>query len=347
VSAADQRNLAALLTPPGVGAIAVVRLAGPGVVPFLQSCFSRPVQLDKCVHGELRDGENMIDDPVIVLSADGHVADINLHGGAWVVKACTQLAKRHGFEIVDARAPLPAFTVDADDELEAEILSHLPLAGTEAALAALLAQRQAWREINIVQLTVEQLDGILADRSLYWMLHPPRVAIVGVPNAGKSTLANQLFGTHRSITADMPGTTRDWVGEKADIDGLLITLLDTPGIRTTDDALEATAIGRAGEQIRSADAIVLVLDATRLNDPEQNSLLDRFPKAIRVLNKADVACVPSTSRGGIPTVGTTGDGVDAVRGAIRSVFDCEPIDQYRPRWWTEAQRQRLVQARSR
>ena len=56
------------------------------------------------------------------------------------------------------------------------------------------------------------------------------VAIVGPPNVGKSTLANRLFGQARSITADQPGTTRDWVGGVADIVGLAVTLVDTPGV---------------------------------------------------------------------------------------------------------------------
>src|SRR6185503_2714425 len=98
----------------------------------------------------------------------------------------------------------------------------------------------------------------------WWMLHPPRVAIVGEANVGKSTLANQLFAQERSITADLPGTTRDWVGEVANVDGLPVTLVDTPGVRETADEVEREAIARSGEQVAAADLILLVLDATRL-----------------------------------------------------------------------------------
>jgi tRNA modification GTPase len=356
-------NIAAVLTPPGVGAIAVVRLAGPGVDPFLATCFSRPAIAGRCVHGELRDEANVIDDPVVVLASGSQSVDINLHGGAWVVQAALHLAQRHGFSIVDAaNAPLPDFALDADNELEREILAYLPLASTETAVRVLLAQSAAWQRLedprvavapkghffstdanseNSTRPTNIDIHRILSDRSLHWLLHPPRVAIVGIPNAGKSTLANQLFGQQRSITADLPGTTRDWVGETANLDGLAVKLLDTPGIRATNDVIESEAIARAGVQVNSADAVVLVLDATRLADPMQMELLQRFPDAIRVLNKTDAGIESRFDETAIPIVATTGCGIDQLRSAIRGRFDCEPVDFSTPRCWTDRQRQLL------
>ncbi len=79
---------------------------------------------------------------------------------------------------------------------------------------------------------------------------------------GKSTLANRLFGRQVSITADLPGTTRDWVGEIADIDGLAALLVDTPGQRDAEDAIERAAIAASREQIEGSDLIIKVLDAT-------------------------------------------------------------------------------------
>ena len=88
----DVANVAAVLTPPGVGAIAVLRLHGPSVPDFLSRCFSRRALPNRCVHGELRDDERVIDDPVVVLAPGGQSADINLHGGTWVVQAALKLA---------------------------------------------------------------------------------------------------------------------------------------------------------------------------------------------------------------------------------------------------------------
>jgi len=212
------------------------------------------------------------------------------------------------------------------------------------AVRVLLVQSAAWERLNIQALPPGQREKILADRSLHWLLHPPRVAVVGIPNAGKSTLANQLFGQQRSITADLPGTTRDWIGETANLDGLAIILVDTPGIRATSDAIEAQAIDRAQEQLDSADAIVLVVDATRPSDPSQCILMDRFPDAIRVWNKSDLIPTGITDAT-IQTVATTGKGMDALRSAIRRKFQCELIDVNLPKCWTARQRDMLLAVR--
>src|SRR5206468_1554210 len=130
--------------------------------------------------------------------------------------------------------PLTDDAVDAQTQFEREMLAHLPLARTELAVRTLLAQPAAWQREKCKTM----LSAILGDVALHHLLHPPRVAIIGSANVGKSTIANQLFGQERSITADLEGTTRDWVGEIANIDGLAVMLIDTPGIRQTSDAIE-------------------------------------------------------------------------------------------------------------
>ena len=315
-----------LLTPPGAAAIAVVRIGGPRVERFLAAHFSRPARAGHAVHAELRDGERVLDDPVVVLDATGQNADINLHGGPWVVTSVLDLLRREGFELVESsQDTLPADAVDADDPLWRDVLTHLPLARTEQALRVLLAQPGAWARGELPRRD---------DASLWWLLHPPRVAIVGPPNVGKSTLANQLFAQERSITADLPGTTRDWVGEMANLDGLAVMLVDTPGVRETSDAIERIAIERSGAEVKRADLIVLVLDASAQMTAEERSLIAAYPDAIVVLNKSDRAAgnaMPS----GIPTVATTGDGIDELRVEIRKRFGCESFDEHRARWWTE------------
>lgn len=339
-ASAAERNRALLLTPAGVGAIAVVRLAGPGVAEFLAAFFDRSPRPGRCVHGTLRDGEHPIDDPVVALSADGHVADVNLHGGPWVVHECLELARRSGFDVADPADPVPDEAIDAIHEIEREMLVALPLARTERALRTLLSQPHAWRRMGA--LTAEQRREILADHSLWWLLHPPRVAIVGAPNVGKSTLANQLFAQERVITADLPGTTRDWVGEIADLDGLPVMLMDTPGLRASHDPVEAEAIRRSQRVIGGADLLVVVLDATRPLEPEQAPLLERFPDALRVLNKSDRARSIGPLDGPlIETVATTGRGVDQLRRAVRRHFGCDELEALLPLWWTARQRRRL------
>jgi len=344
-------NVAMLMTPPGLAAIAVVRLAGPRVPSFLHDHFSRPAGVGRCVHGNLTDGSRVIDDALVVL-CDETTADINVHGGHWVVRSTLDLAAREGFEVqssIDASAALIA--VEAASKLEWEILSHLPSARTETGVRVLLSQTVAWDHFR-AQATKDprfartQIDRILSDNTLRHLLHPPTVAIVGPPNVGKSTLANRLFARERSIAADVPGTTRDWVGELANIDGMPVMLLDTPGIRETDDTIERTAIERSRAEIQRAHQVVLVVDASRPLKGEQQELLDQFPGALRVLNKADRS-LGWNDNGFIElsTVATTGQGITELRRALVKRFCGEEIisiDQ--PRCWTSRQTEILTGA---
>jgi len=87
-------------------------------------------------------------------------------------------------------------------------------------------------------------------------------AIVGRPNAGKSTLLNALLGKERAIVSHVPGTTRDYIEENFVIDGVLFRLIDTAGLRLSDDALESEGIKRSYEKITEADLVIYVHDAT-------------------------------------------------------------------------------------
>lgn len=318
-----------LLTPPGAAALAVLRLAGPGVADFLRRHVSKSPQPGMMAHATLFDGARIMDDPIVVRVEDD-VVDLNLHGGAWIVRNAIDLAERRGFGRVEGDQR----TYDADDEIQQEILQWLPQARTELAIRALLAQPAAWKN------KTRPRDELLADRALHWLLNPPCVTIVGAANVGKSTLANQLFAQERSITADVPGTTRDWVGQIANIDGLAVMLIDTPGLRVTDDAIERAAIDIAGRQIASADMVILVLDAARPMDDEQRALLSRFAGAQLVVNRVDlphawgVASVDACR-----TIATTGHGVDDLRLAIQRKFGCADFDESLQRIWTQRQRQ--------
>ena len=310
-------NRVMLLTPPGPAAIAVVRLVGGKTTAFLLNHFSKAAAPGRAVHGTLSGDGHVIDDPLILLHDNGQGADISLHGGPWVVRQVLDLAQREGFELVQSNPPLPMDAVDGDDEIEREMLALIPLARTELTLRELAARST---ELRRNQRNNRPAQDFLDDPSLRHLLYPPRVAIVGAPNAGKSTLANQLFAQERSITADAPGTTRDWVGEIADIDGVAVFLIDTPGLRDTDDAIEQTAIAASGPVVQSADLVVLVVDASRPIN-EQTEWAQRFPGALIVRNKCDLELPPpSLSAAHVHTVASIGGGIDALRQQIRRRF---------------------------
>ena len=337
-------NRALVLTPPGAAAIAVVRLIGPAARPLLKAHFSNTPRVNRCVHGLLHDGDRVIDDPVVVLRGDGS-ADINLHGGPWIVQAALGLAAKFGFRAIEWNPDDPPLEgVDGTTILEREVAAHLPRARTELAAKALLAQPAAWKAFLASSPSPDAIARVLADKSLHHLLSPPSVAIVGAPNVGKSTLANQLFGQERSITADIPGTTRDWVREMADINGLAVMLLDTPGQRQTADPIESAAIAASQSRIVSADLIVLVLSAARPLAPEQAALLKAHPTALRVVNQVDRPWawdLSSPQSPSIQTIATRGDGIAMLRQSIAAHFGCANFDVQIPRIWTKRQRMPL------
>ena len=338
---------ACLLTAPGSAAIAVVRLTGPAVPGFIADHFAKPAKIARCVHGDLMDGKQIIDDAVVVL-VDQDTADLNLHGGPWVVQRMLNLLAQKGFEVRSSlEFPLIDEAIDGDTTLNSEVLSHLPLARTELGVRVLLAQTHAWEKLKSAGVPdAADLRCILADRTLNCLLHPRRLALIGAANVGKSTLANQLFARERSITADVPGTTRDWVGEIANVNGLPVMLLDTPGMRDTEDPIEMAAIQRSRGEIGRTDGLILLIDASRPLEGEQSRLLEEFPSAIRVVNKVDRPFGwASDPIGAINTVATIGHGVEELRREIvRSFCGQESIEIAGPRCWTDRQRAVIASA---
>jgi tRNA modification GTPase len=266
-----------------------------------------------------------------------------------------EVAAAAGFVADDIKASgadsaLTEAAQDDDSVLQREVYAYLPRARTRQAVRLLLAQPAEWRKL-CERPAEADIAAVLRNYGLWWHLRQPRVAIVGPPNAGKSTLANALFGRERSITADLPGTTRDWVGEVADLDGLAVMLIDTPGQRTchnpTDDAIEQAAIELSRREIARSDLTILVLDGSRELMPQQRPLFADYPGAICVRNKADLPCAWSvadvTSLAGLPTAATTKQGLSELVGRIRRFFDCDQA-VIGPCWWTPRQREILQRA---
>ena len=120
-----------------------------------------------------------------------------------------------------------------------------------------------------------------------------RVVIAGKPNAGKSSLMNALLGEGRVIVTDVPGTTRDTVEESVSISGIPIVLVDTAGLRTTDDKVEKIGIERTTQAMASADLIILVLDGSHDLDDKDDDVLNLIKdmdnyNLLVVINKDDL-----------------------------------------------------------
>lgn len=145
------------------------------------------------------------------------------------------------------------------------------------------------------------------------------VVIVGQPNVGKSSLLNALTGEDSAIVTDIPGTTRDLLREVIVIDGLPVHIVDTAGLRDTEDKVELEGIRRARRQIDSADHVLAVGQAGEGPNPD---LLQDLPSSIPVTwvyNKVDLAAATSTHSDGLYVSARTGQGLDALRAHIKQV----------------------------
>ncbi len=151
-----------------------------------------------------------------------------------------------------------------------------------------------------------------------------RVVIIGRPNVGKSSLLNRLLKVERAIVTPIPGTTRDVIEESMDMDGIRIHLVDTAGIRRSEDLLELEGIRRSRHEQAEADLQLIVLDGSRPLTVEDRELIDSAAQGrhVVVLNKSDLPqawspddCWRSSFVSGVSA--RTGSGVDQLRGAIR------------------------------
>lgn len=116
------------------------------------------------------------------------------------------------------------------------------------------------------------------------------LAIVGKPNVGKSSLLNALLKEKRAIVTEIAGTTRDVIEEYINLDGIPIKIIDTAGIRDTEDVVEKIGVERSKEKIKEADLVLLVLDSSRELDDEDKEIIEaiRHKKSIVILNKIDL-----------------------------------------------------------
>ncbi|WP_305045497.1 tRNA uridine-5-carboxymethylaminomethyl(34) synthesis GTPase MnmE [Geoalkalibacter sp.] len=160
------------------------------------------------------------------------------------------------------------------------------------------------------------------------------VLILGRPNVGKSSLLNALLGSARAIVTDLPGTTRDTIEEQLDLDGLLVRLIDTAGLRESADLVEQEGVRRSREKIAEADLVLLVVDGHCGVRPEDLAILDDCgdKSVLLVVNKCDLGnCELPISLAHLPRVeisASTGEGLGSLRRAIREMFvdpDPDPV----------------------
>jgi tRNA modification GTPase len=255
------------------------------------------------------------------------VAELHCHGGTRVLRTVLELALRAGARLArPGEFTLRAFLNGRIDLTQAEAVGDLvrtrsalglqvsanqlrgrlhaeivALQGEVQHVAALVAAGIDFPEEDVVfahrsdiAARLGAVHGRLAallDRAAQGRIAREglAVAIVGRPNVGKSSLLNALLRENRAIVTEIPGTTRDTLEEAAEVGGLMLRLVDTAGIRHTDDRVEREGIGRARRAIAVADLVLLVLDGAEPLTPDDEALLAEVPAqaALLVVNKQD------------------------------------------------------------
>jgi tRNA modification GTPase len=336
-------TVAALLTPMGPGAIAVVGLRGPGAMSIIAAFARRgtqPLEASDLADGRPRlcrifDEERPLDDAVVVCPQSGAsgarppalVIELHVHGGVRIAQRLLMLLERRGATVVSSEEfAWGAGGCNGESEIDRQAFCALLRADSRRLTWWLLNQRMRLPPFLACrgEWTPAQREGFeRRTRVALRLLGGLRVAIVGPPNAGKSTLANRLIGRERLLVSDVPGTTRDWVDETALVGGWPVTLVDTAGLRETQCDIERESIRRGSERARQADLVLIVVDATmgaasRRQDIERAShSLPGELRRIVVVNKCDlVKSADAAQSASLLVSAKAGMGVDALESAI-------------------------------
>lgn len=183
---------------------------------------------------------------------------------------------------------------------------------------------------EIVSDVVDKIEKLLANSDNGKMLKEGiSTVIVGKPNAGKSSLLNTLVGEEKAIVTDIAGTTRDVLEEQINLNGVLLNVIDTAGIRDTEDVVEKIGVERAKKYLKDADLVIYVVDTSTAldeNDAEIMELL-RDRHAIILLNKSDLKQITTVEdvrkhldKTMIPISAKEQTGIDALEKEIKEMF---------------------------
>jgi tRNA modification GTPase len=354
----EKDTIAACATPPGVSALALIRISGPHSLPIAEKLSGHPIPPRQPFPTRLQRKDHTLDEVVITFwpnpkSYTGDdLVEISCHGNPLIIESIL-----HSILQLGARTARPgefterAFLNGRIDLTRAEAVLDVLHARSERALQAaqralagrlgdrlhaerekllnLLARIEAWIDFPEEDIQPEVGDGfrkevsellqsissLLATAPLGHRLRAGyRLALVGPPNVGKSSLLNSLLGTDRAIVSSIPGTTRDTVEETIILSGFPIRLIDTAGLRTSNDPVEQEGIQRTRSAMASADLVLALIDRSQKDDPCSSEWAPFENKVLRVLTKSDL---PSAYRGdGWPVSSKSGDGMEKLHQLI-------------------------------
>lgn len=374
-------TIAAISTPPGEGAIAIVRLSGEDALPVANRIFKgrdlQKVASHTINYGHIVDPDNgeVVDEVMAsVMRAPKtytreDIVEINTHGGIVATNHVLQLLLSHGARLAEpGEYTKRAFLNGRIDLTQAESVMDLIRAKTDRAMQVAVNQldgnlshlikniRQeildalAQVEVNIdypeyddvetmtskmlrekALAVKKRIEQLLATANQGKILREGlATAIVGRPNVGKSSLLNYLLHEDKAIVTDVAGTTRDVIEEYVNVRDVPLKLIDTAGIRETQDKVEKIGVERSRKAIQQADLVLLLLNNSEPLTQEDQALLDatKGKKRLLILNKTDLPVkldlsqvkktVPQQDI--VPISALTATGVDQLEQRIADLF---------------------------
>jgi tRNA modification GTPase len=355
-------TIAAIATPPGEGALAVIRISGEKALAVADAIFrsAKPpsaTEERRVVLGKIVDATGGVLDEVLLTvfrnprSYTGEdLIEISGHGGpvvasrvlAALLAAGARMARPGEFterafhngklDLTQAEAVMDLIHAQTDRAAKAaagqlEGRLGLEIHALRAQLLETVAHLEAFIDFpeegidpesgEVLRKRMESvrghLEGLLATANEGRLLREGiTLALCGAPNAGKSSLLNRLLGMERAIVSETAGTTRDTIEERASLGGYPFRVIDTAGLRETEDPVEREGVARARRAAEAADLRIHILDAAEQNNPPAPLFADE----LLVLNKVDLVANRDALPDAIQISCRTGEGVEPLVQAI-------------------------------
>ena len=374
VRSRDEATIVAPATPPGAGAVSILRLSGPQAFSIadrltgIDPSAHPPRTLSRCTIRDAAGSE--VDSGLVVCFPSPHsftgedVVEIHLHGNPILVEEAAAAACALGaVPAAPGEFSRRAFLNGKMDLTQAEGLCDLVAARTEASARAALRQMKGGirdaiaplRErllsllvlleasidfsddegidplsgTQVIERVSETKDYLSRYLRSYDLGHRLRegatVAITGVANVGKSKLLNRLLGEERAIVTEIPGTTRDYLSGELILSGIPVRLVDTAGLRETEDPVEREGVRRSRQILAEADLALFLIDAGReAYDGDRKAYEEVAGRPhLLLLNKSDLPAVETGGdfrgegrRGALPVSAKTGEGMEELLRAM-------------------------------
>jgi tRNA modification GTPase len=350
-------TIMALATPPGISALAMIRLSGPQSLHVIQKMTEKVLTHRVATHCHIHDQQTLLDDSLVTAYHAPHsytgedVIEISCHGNPLIVDLIfkslvsngirwakpgefTQRAFLNGkMDLTQAEAVLDTIHAQSERSLHAAQRSREGNLGQflekhRERLLQLLAHLEAYIDFpeedidpqigqsftdEIASLIREQ-QNLLSTADLGRKLREGvTIALIGAPNVGKSSLLNTLIGQDRAIVNEEPGTTRDTIEAVFTLEGIQIKLIDTAGLRATENKIEKLGIERTHRAIQQSDLILYLIDGTASNEMAEIPEL-HGKDVICCITKSDLHT--SLKIEGLPISSITGQGIDALKNEI-------------------------------